>query len=181
MIPTLDPFAASEIIKNGGNAIYPTEGIYGIGCDPFNKSSVEKIFDIKGRDLTKNFIILASNIKYLKRIIDNNLFKNKALIDGSFTTWVVPTNKDCPLWLSTNKSIAIRITNHPVVDELCENIGGPVISTSANCSNQKYTDNITAIENIFDGKIDCIVKGQLGNEKKSSMIKDILTNKILRY
>ena len=181
MIPKLDPFDASEIIKNGGNAIYPTEGIYGIGCDPFNKSSVEKIFDIKGRDLTKNFIILASNIKYLKRIIDNNLFKNKALIDGSFTTWVVPTNKDCPLWLSTNKSIAIRITNHPVVDELCENIGGPVISTSANCSNQKYTDNITAIENIFDGKIDCIVKGQLGNEKKSSMIKDILTDKILRY
>jgi L-threonylcarbamoyladenylate synthase len=181
MIPKLNPFDASEIIKNGGNAIYPTEGIYGIGCDPFNKSSVEKIFDIKGRDLTKNFIILASNIKYLKRIIDNNLFKNKALIDGSFTTWVVPTNKDCPLWLSANKSIAIRITNHPVVDELCENIGGPVISTSANCSNQKYTDNITAIENIFDGKIDCIVKGQLGNEKKSSMIKDILTNKILRY
>jgi L-threonylcarbamoyladenylate synthase len=181
MIPKLNPFDASEIIKNGGNAIYPTEGIYGIGCDPFNKSSVENIFDIKGRDLTKNFIILASNIKYLKRIIDNNLFKNKALIDGSFTTWVVPTNKDCPLWLSTNKSIAIRITNHPVVDELCENIGGPVISTSANCSNQKYTDNITAIENIFDGKIDCIVKGQLGNEKKSSMIKDILTNKILRY
>ena len=181
MIPKLNPFDASEIIKNGGNAIYPTEGIYGIGCDPFNKSSVENIFDIKGRDLTKNFIILASNIKYLKRIIDNNLFKNKALIDGSFTTWVVPTNKDCPLWLSTNKSMAIRITNHPVVDELCENIGGPVISTSANCSNQKYTDNITAIENIFDGKIDCIVKGQLGNEKKSSMIKDILTNKILRY
>jgi L-threonylcarbamoyladenylate synthase len=181
MIPKLNPFDASEIIKNGGNAIYPTEGIYGIGCDPFNKSSVENIFDIKGRDLTKNFIILASNIKYLKRIIDNNLFKNKALIDGSFTTWVVPTNKDCPLWLSANKSIAIRITNHPVVDELCENIGGPVISTSANCSNQKYTDNITAIENIFDGKIDCIVKGQLGNEKKSSMIKDILTNKILRY
>jgi len=181
MIPKLNPFDASEIIKNGGNAIYPTEGIYGIGCDPFKKSSVENIFDIKGRDLGKNFIILASNIKYLKRIIDNNLFKNKALIDGSFTTWVVPTNKDCPLWLSTNKSIAIRITNHPVVDELCENIGGPVISTSANCSNQKYTDNITAIENIFDGKIDCIVKGQLGNEKKSSMIKDILTNKILRY
>ena len=46
MIPKLDPFAASEIIKNGGNAIYPTEGIYGIGCDPFNKSSVENIFDI---------------------------------------------------------------------------------------------------------------------------------------
>ena len=76
MIPKLDPFDASEIIKNGGNAIYPTEGIYGIGCDPFNKSSVENIFDIKGRDLAKNFIILASNINYLKRIIDSNLFKN---------------------------------------------------------------------------------------------------------
>ena len=69
MIPKLDPFDASEIIKNGGNAIYPTEGIYGIGCDPFNESSVENIFKVKGRDLTKNFIILTSNINYLKAII----------------------------------------------------------------------------------------------------------------
>lgn len=181
MIPKLDPFDASEIIKNGGNAIYPTEGIYGIGCDPFNESSVENIFKVKGRDLTKNFIILASNINYLKRIIDNNLFNNKALIDGSFTTWVVATNKDCPPWLTTNKSIAIRITNHPVVDELCENLEGPIISTSANYSNQQYFNDITIIENIFDGKIDCIVKGQLGNEKKSSIIKNILTNEILRH
>ena len=181
MIPKLNPFGASKIIKNGGNAIYPTEGIYGIGCDPFNKSSVENIFDIKGRDLTKNFIILASNINYLKRIIDNNFFKNKALIDGSFITWVVPINKECPPWLTSNKSIAIRITNHPIVDELCENLGGPIISTSANCSNQEYVNDITIIGDIFDGKIDCIVKGQLGNEKKSSMIKDILTNEILRH
>lgn len=181
MIPKLSPFDASEIIKNGGNAIYPTEGIYGIGCDPFNESSVENIFKVKGRDLTKNFIILASNINYLKRIIDNNFFKSKALIDGSFTTWVIPTNKDCPPWLTTNKSIAIRITNHPVVNELCLNLGGPIISTSANCSNHKYINDITTIENIFDGKIDCIVKGQLGNEKKSSIIKNILTNEILRH
>jgi L-threonylcarbamoyladenylate synthase len=181
MIPKLDPFDASEIIKNGGNAIYPTEGIYGIGCDPFNKSSVENIFKVKGRDLTKNFIILTSNINYLKRIIDNNLFENKALVDGSFTTWVVATNKDCPPWLSTNKCIAVRITNHPVVDKLCVNLGGPIISTSANCSNQKYINDITTIENIFDGKIDCIVKGQLGNKKRSSIIKNILTNEILRH
>ena len=62
MIPKLDPFDASEIIKNGGNAIYPTEGIYGIGCDPFNESSVENIFKVKGRELAKNFIILLSLI-----------------------------------------------------------------------------------------------------------------------
>ena len=181
MIRKLDPIDASEIIKNGGNAIYPTEGIYGIGCDPFNKSSVEKIFDIKGRDLTKNFIILASKISYLNRIVDNTLLEHKELVDGSFTTWVVPMSKDCPPWLGTNKSIAIRVTNHPVVDELCENLNGPIISTSANYSNQQYINNITTIENIFDGKIDCIVKGALGSEKKSSMIKDILTSEILRY
>ena len=75
----------------------------------------------------------------------------------------------------------IRITNHPVVNELCENLNGPIISTSANYSNQQYFNDITTIENIFDGKIDCIVKGQLGNEKKSSIIKNILTNEILRH
>ena len=149
MIPKLDPFAASEIIKNGGNAIYPTEGIYGIGCDPFNKSSVEDIFNIKGRDITKNFIILASDINYLKKIIDKSLFNNKALTDGSFTTWVVPINKDCPPWLESNNSIAIRITSHPVIDELCENLNGPIISTSANYSNEQYINDIDDDNIIF--------------------------------
>jgi L-threonylcarbamoyladenylate synthase len=180
MIPKLDPHDASEIIKNGGNAIYPTEGIYGIGCDPFNKSSVEDIFEIKGRDLTKKFIILTPSINYLKKIMDDSLFENKALSDGTFTTWVVPKNKDCPPWLGDSKNIAIRITNHNIVNQLCENLKGPIISTSANYSNQQYINDITTIEKLFDGKIDCIVKGELGNEKKSSMIKDILTNNILR-
>ena len=103
------------------------------------------------------------------------------MTDGSFTTWVVPINKDCPSWLEFNNSIAIRITNHPVVDELCENLNGPIISTSANYSNEQYINDITTIEKIFDGKIDCIVKGKLGNEEKSSTIKDILTNEILRH
>ena len=103
------------------------------------------------------------------------------MTDGSFTTWVVPINKDCPSWLESNNSIAIRITSHPVIDELCENLNGPIISTSANYSNEQYINDITTIEKIFDGKIDCIVKGKLGNEEKSSTIKDILTNEILRH
>jgi len=180
MIPSFSPSDASEIIKNGGIVIYPTEGIYGIGCDPFNQLSVESIFKIKGRDLNKNFILLCSSLNYLENIIDDKLLSNKELNDRSFTTWIVPTSSDCPSWLANDQSIAIRITDHPVINELCQNLKGPIVSTSANYSNQKYINDITIIEKIFHGKVDCIVKGSLGNENKHSTIKDITTKEILR-
>tara|TARA_B100001059_G_scaffold236582_1_gene287977 strand:- start:3753 stop:4298 length:546 start_codon:yes stop_codon:yes gene_type:complete len=181
MIPKLDPSDASEIIKNGGVVIYPTEGIYGIGCDPFNRSSIEDIFKIKGRESDKSFIILCSKINHIERVINIKLFDKRKLNDNSFTTWIVPSSEDCPTWLEKDKSVAIRITNHPVIDELCHYLNGPIVSTSANYSNQKYINDITIIEKHFDGKVDCIVNGSLGKEKKPSMIRNILTNKILRH
>ena len=69
MIPKVNTTVASDIIKKGGVVIYPTEGIYGIGCDPYNKHSVEKIFQLKGRDYDKRFILIRSQAGFLANII----------------------------------------------------------------------------------------------------------------
>ncbi len=180
MIPKLNPRDASSILKSGGTAIYPTEGIYGLGCDPFNSKSVEDIFKAKGRSDNKSFIILGSDIKYFKNIIDNTFFLDESLRSDDFTTWVIPCNKNCPPWLKRDDTVAIRLTEHETVMLLCNYMNAPIISTSANLSNSRYDDDLKNIEKIFDKKIDCIVKGDLGNKKKPSTIKNIITKEVLR-
>jgi len=180
MIPKLNPRDASNILKKGGTAIYPTEGIYGLGCDPFNSESVENIFKAKGRSKNKSFIILGSDIKYFDNIIDNTYLMDESLQSINFTTWIVPCNKSCPPWLKKDNTVAIRLTRHETVMLLCEYMNTPIISTSANLSNSKYDDDLKNIEKVFEKKIDCIVTGQLGNERKPSTIKNIITKEVIR-
>ena len=180
MIPKANTSDASDIIKNGGVVIYPTEGIYGIGCDPHNKHSVEKIFQLKGRDYDKRFILISSKAEFLTDIIDINIAQNERLKSKDFVTWIVPANKNCPSWLRSDNGVAVRITQHSVVKDLCNKLGSPIISTSANYSNQEYINDITIIEKLFDGKVSCVVNGKLGNKKKPSTVRDIITNEVLR-
>ena len=180
MIPKLDPLDAYEVLKGGGIIIYPTEGIYGIGCDPFNQDSVDKLFQLKGREACKSFIIICSDVIHLNNIINDKYKAYEELLTKSFVTWVVPAHRECPQWLKTNNTVAVRITNHPVIDDLCQVFNGPIISTSANYSNHEYINDIKKIEVLFDNKVDCIINGELGGELKPSTIKDIITKKILR-
>ena len=105
---------------------------------------------------------------------------DKSLQSESFTTWVVPSNVNCPPWLKRNNTVAIRLTKHETVKLLCDHMNAPIISTSANLSNSQYDGDIKNIEKVFDEKIDCIVKGILGNERKPSAIKNIITKEVIR-
>tara|TARA_B100000900_G_C20443961_1_gene660226 strand:- start:371 stop:916 length:546 start_codon:yes stop_codon:yes gene_type:complete len=180
MIPKLDPCNAHEVLKDGGIIIYPTEGIYGIGCDALNSDSVDRVFDIKGRSTKKGFIVICSDVRYLANIVDNNYMDCQELLDKDFTTWIIPAHEKCPSWLVTHNTVAVRVTNHPVIHNLCVGLKGPIISTSANYSNQIYVNDIKKIEILFDNKVDCIVNGKLGGEIKPSTIRDIVTKEVLR-
>ena len=149
MIPKINTSDASDIIKNGGVVIYPTEGIYGIGCDPYNKHSVEKIFQLKGRDYDKRFILISSQVKFLTNIIDVDIAQDERLKSKDFVTWIVPANNRCPSWLKSDSGVAVRITQHPVVKDLCNKLASPIISTSANYSTKEYINDITIIESNF--------------------------------
>ena len=180
MIPKLNPLNAHEVLKGGSIIIYPTEGIYGIGCDAFNQKSVNKVISIKGRSNSKSFIVICSDVIQLKTIINENYVNNQELLAKNFITWIVPAHQKCPSWLTINNTVAVRITDHPVIDNLCNGLNGPIISTSANYSNQSYINDIKKIEVLFDKKVDYIIEGKLGGEIKSSTIKDIVTKEVLR-
>lgn len=180
MIPHKSASQAVDVLKQGGLIIYPTEGIYGIGCDALNEKSVQNVFNVKYRNNEKSFIVLCSEVVHISKLISDDYVQDKKLSEKEFITWIVPISKNCPQWLTKNNKIAIRLTDHPVIKELCTGIDGPIISTSANISGKKYINNIDIISELFTDEVECIVEGNLGGEAKSSSIIDIATGHILR-
>ncbi len=171
---------AISILKNGGLIIYPTEGVYGLGCDALNEKSVKEVFKIKFRSHEKSFITICSDISQLDGLIHSDYMTDKKITKFDFTTWIIPIDDSCPCWLSKDDNIAVRISNHPVVKDLCNGLGKPLISTSANISNQEYENNLNHISKLFDKKVECIVEGKLGGKNTPSKIIDIVTGSVLR-
>lgn len=172
---------AVKIIQEGGIIAYPTEGVFGLGCDPFNQTAVLRLLKIKQRDVAKGLILIAASWKQvtdLIKVININLPKPDP---KQPTTWVLPAAKKTPAWVRGDfKSIAIRITTHPIAKKLCQQFGGPIISTSANLTGQSPSKNTKQAKQQFAATIDFILPGKTGGFNKPSQICDIKTNNLIR-
>ena len=125
---------AAQIILDGGIISYPTESVFGLGCDPQNEKAVHRILHLKQRAVDKGLIIIAGNLEQLNPYIYiSNEEKQKILEEKSAVTWLVRKSRLTPRWVSGQHSkVAIRISQHPTVTNLCHETNGPIISTSAN-------------------------------------------------
>lgn len=173
---------AARIIKNGGVIAYPTDTVYGLGCDPYNADAVDRINQIKNRSSNKHFILLASNIHQVQVLFDSNDAQKKIITESTEpTSWVVNANANAPDWL-TNKSdtITIRISQHPVVKKLCSALGHPIISTSANISGKRPARNGLELHQFFSKKIDKILLSTQPASTKPSKIIRLCDNYIIR-
>ena len=170
-------------LKSGEVIGYPTEAVYGIGCDPWNQSSVEKIAKIKGRERRQTFLMVASSIDQLTDLIDISRLSPQVTSSWpGHTTWLIKAKENVPYWLQdeqTNK-VGVRVSNHPLVRELCNEYGKPIISTSANISGKEEIKNQQEFIRTFSSDINYLVDGDLGDYDKASMIIDMETNKKIR-
>ena len=170
-------------LKSGEVIGYPTEAVYGIGCDPWNQSSVEKIAKIKGRKKRQTFLMVASSIDQLTDLIDISRLSSQVKSSWpGHTTWLIKAKENVPYWLQdeqTNK-VGVRISNHPLVRELCSEYGKPIISTSANISGKEEIKNQQEFIRTFSSNINYLVDGDLGDYDKASMIIDMETNRKIR-
>ena len=163
---------------------YPTEAVYGLGCDPRSESAVEKILQLKNRQREKGLILIACDITqlepYLGLLTDKQWQQLKQTWPGAHT-WLVPKSNAVPTWIhGAFDTIAVRVTNHPVAAALCQRFGHPLVSTSANRAGQTpLTDNVRVFET-FGDEIDYIVSGRVGNQRKPSVIQDLLTQQLIR-
>lgn len=174
---------AREIIWGGGVLAYPTEAVFGLGCDPLNARAVARILAIKRRDGGKGFILIAADIAQLEPFMQLTARMRAELCKTwpGPITWVVPAAPGVPDWLTGGRdTLAVRVTAHPVARALCEASALALVSTSANLSGHAPLRSGMAVRRLLGAQLDCIVPGAIGGLKKPTEIRNASTGKVLR-
>ncbi|TMM45205.1 Sua5/YciO/YrdC/YwlC family protein [Colwellia ponticola] len=175
-----------DVFQQGGIIAYPTEAVFGLGCDPDNEVSLKRLLKLKNRTAEKGLILLAGNYTQLLPYIDESKIpqdkRNTVLSrwsDG--VTQLIPKNENIsPLLSGAFDSIAVRITTQPDVVALCNKTNKPIVSTSANLSGQEPAKTWQLLDPILSHQVDFIVKGvTLGHSSPSTII-DALTGRVIR-
>ncbi|MBX2809102.1 MAG: Sua5/YciO/YrdC/YwlC family protein [Cellvibrionaceae bacterium] len=177
---------AAKTLHRGGVIAYPTEGVWGLGCDPFNPHAVANILALKRRDPRKGLILIAATIEqlhpYLSRVSPTQMRQLENTWPGPYT-WLVPNNHLIPPWISGEfSSVALRVSKHPLVQALCQRFGGPIVSTSANPQGMPAARAAWQVRRYFKGdkRLTRIVQGQVGRRSRPSEIRDLLSGQLIR-
>lgn len=183
MIPHISDLNQALLDIQAGQVLaYPTEAVYGLGCDPFNQAAVERILTLKGRTQQQGLIVLIADWPQLFSLIGDLPVVRLEAIKETWpgpVTWVFPKSANVPQWISgTHNSIAVRMTAHPIAQKLCQL--GPIVSTSANPHGQAPARSLAELEQVFVSGIDGIVLGDLGTETRPTVIYDAVTNHQIR-
>lgn len=174
----------ADIIRQGGVIAYPTEAVWGLGCDPFNESAVRRILTLKSRPESKGLILVAGAQEELSPWL--NLLDDKAaqrLISRNEipTSWVVPDTTITPSWVrGEHQSVAIRLSQHQPVQRLCAAYQGVIVSTSANPAGLEPAMSAKEVHQYFGNNIDAIFDAPLGDASQPSQVRDILTDNLFR-
>lgn len=176
---------ACQHLTEGDVIAYPTEAVWGLGCDPFNEVAVGELLRVKNRPVEKGLILIAGQIEQFAELLaDLSDGERKTLEDSwpGHITWLVPDPKQLiPSWIKgSHASVAIRVSTHPVVQDLCAAFAGPLVSTSANEAGEPEIRSRLVLEEKFAGTIDHIVDGELGQAEKPSEMRDLLSGRVLR-
>lgn len=175
---------AVDCLESGGVIAYPTEAVYGLGCDPFNADACAAILKLKQRSESKGLILIASDWQQVKPLVGKINFQREQVIQETWPgpyTWVFPRTSLVPDWISGEyDSVAVRITAHPVARKLCEHYGKPIVSTSANRSGlAPALDNLEVYAQ-FAEMVDYILPGRVGELSVPTEIRDALTGSVIR-
>jgi len=180
----LDTAGAVEQLRAGNIIAYPTEAVFGLGCDPGNESAVRKLLSLKGRSESAGFVLIASQFSQLLPWIAST---DEALLETAMqtwpgpVTWLFPRAHNVPDFIAgKHETVAVRITAHEPSRALCDAFGGALISTSANHTAARPARSAGEVENYFGDDIGGILAGPLGGAEQPSQIRDLASGKILR-
>lgn len=164
---------------------YPTESVFGLGCDPDSEKAVNELLALKQRPWQKGLILIAANYVQLQTYVDDSQLddERRENIFASWpgpVTWVMPAKISTPCWLTGRfNSLAVRVSNHPLVQQLCTHYGKPLVSTSANLTGHPPCRTTEEVRMQFGYQLP-VLEGLVGGRKEPSEIRDALTCKRLR-
>ena len=171
-------------LARGGVIAYPTEAVWGLGCEPLNRHAVARLLALKRRSQLKGLILVASSFSQVEPYAAK---VDRAALEHAFdtwpgpTTWLFPAARGVPGWLrGEHDTIALRVTAHPVARALCDARGGAIVSTSANLAGRPPACSALQVRCRFGGALDFIVPGDTGGFGRPTPIRDLLTGRRLR-
>ena len=176
---------ASRVLNHGGVIAYPTEAVWGVGCDPWHADAVFRLLMIKQRPWQKGLIMVAADMKQIEPLLGNLNHAQLAKLEMSWpgpVSWVLPDTEGwVPEWTcGEHSSVAVRLSNHPLVHGLCRRFGRPVISTSANLAGEEPARTKQGLSSMVASQLDYIVPGETQGLEQPSVIRDVLTDQVFR-
>lgn len=182
-MPTTSLDIAIRCLQQNGLIAYPTEAVFGLGCNPHDEQAVQRLLALKRRSADKGLLLIAANIKQL---LDWANIPASALPSLSHhwpasTTYLFRATANVPRWITgTHSQIAVRVTTHPVAATLCQRFGGALVSTSANLSGQPPARTAAEVTQQLGSQLDAIVAGECDPNAKPSTIIDFASGAIIR-
>lgn len=175
-----------QALNDGGVIAYPTEAVFGLGCDPDNEAAVMALLAIKQRPVEKGLILIAADYQQLLPYVEDAAIpqEKREQIFSSWpghVSWVLPASTTAPKWITGQfDSIAVRVSAHPIVQQLCRAYGKPLVSTSANLSGQPSITDPVELAQSLGSLLSAIMPGALGGATQPSQIRNALTGDIVR-
>ena len=164
---------------------YPTEAVYGLGCDPLNQVAMETILTLKQRPMEKGVILIAGKFEELTGYVDFSTLSNEVIQriretwPGPFT-WLVPKGPKTKDWVSGGSElVAVRVTTHKLVQDMCSIIDRPIVSTSANIGGMPPAKSADDVIGYFGHQVE-LIDGELGTQDHPSTIINALTMEQIR-
>ncbi len=176
--------AACEALARGGVVAYPTEGVFGLGCDPADDAAVERVLALKGRPVHKGLILIADAVETLTpwlAPVDAATWARVAPTWPGPVTWVLPAAADVSRRVrGDHDTLAVRVTAHATAAQLCRSRGGPLVSTSANPADAAPAQTAEAVAALFGDQLDAIIDAPTGGRREPTPIIDARTGHYLR-
>lgn len=178
--------AAAALLRRGGVLAYPTEAVFGLGCDPQDEAAFRRLFALKQRPPTQGVLLIGADFAQLAPYIDLAAVPPQVLqqVQASWPgphTWVFPRATGVPAWVAgAHAGIALRVTAHAPAAALCRAFGGALVSTSANPHGQPPAHAAQAVVASFGDALDGLLDAPLGGQAAPTPIRDALSGAIIR-
>lgn len=175
---------AARIVRGGGVVAYPTEAVFGLGCDPRDRAAVLRLLAIKHRSWRKGLIVIAADFAQLEPYVVLPPEPRRTQVLASWPgphTWVLTARGAAPRWITGGRdSLAVRVTAHPVARDLCLRAGMALVSTSANVTRRPPHRRLLLLRRDLGPRVDYVLAGPLGGSSQPTAIKDARTGRLLR-
>lgn len=175
---------AAQLLRDGAVIAYPTEAVYGLGCDPLNAQAVMRLLTLKQRPVEAGLILIAAEFAQVEAFLEPVPAALKRKLFATWpgpVTWLLPARPEVPAWLrGRHDSLAVRVTAHAGSAALCREFGGALVSTSANPRGRAPARTPLQLRRYFGDSLDYLLPGPLGGRRRPSEIRDARSGRVLR-